>query len=187
MDADDPARIERRDAMRAALAGATLSALSEPPRIVSLFVAPDVAQARSTPCTPGSATILHPILRPDRQCWGTLAANGTCVDLVIGPHVRGSFTIAASIGGSDDRGTLTSGGHATVTVAGIEPPATCTATLTADCQPAVAQPLPASTRSPARGTPISLPIPADGVHVLGPWSCTGRWPDSVTLTVACRC
>ena len=183
-DPDDPRRIARRDAMRAALAGATVAALAEPPRILSLSVAPDTAAAATEPCTAGSRTILHPILNPERQCWGTTAPNGTCVDLVIEPDQRGSFTIAATIGGNDNG----MGGHATVVVEGPIPPAVCSASLTADCQPPnVIVPLPASTRSPAQHTPIALTLTEAGVHVLGPWGCTGRWPNSVTLVITCRC
>jgi hypothetical protein len=186
MDADDPERIARRDAMRAALAGATLAAVNEPPRILSLSIAPDVGQAASHPCVPGSRTIVHPILEPRRQCWGRWVGD-VCADLVVPDAVYGSFTLGMTIGGTDARGAA--GGHATVNVGGLAGSQTCIATLTADCvPPVIGLPLPAGdVRSPASGTPIARTLSENGTHVLGPWSCTGRWPDSVTVTVSCRC
>jgi hypothetical protein len=183
---DDPARIDRRAAMRAALAGATLAAVNEPPRILSLTVAPDVGQAHSEPCTPGSRTIRHPILEPIRQCWGRWVSD-VCADLVAPDAVYGSFTLGLTIGGTDTRGAA--GGHATVNVGGLAGNQDCVVNLTADCVPPVlGLPLPAGdVRSPASGTPISRTLTENGTHVLGPWSCTGRWPDSVTVTISCRC
>ena len=170
--------------MKAALAGATMAAMAEPPRILSLTVAPDFGQAHSEPCVNGSVTVQHTIADPAAECWGLSGPTG-CRDYEVGPTVHGSFTIGVTIGGSDRKGDPE--GSISVSVAGLRTGGDCTVFASGTCIPAVAQPLPTSTRSPAAGSPARTTITVDGVHLVGGFRCGGRWPESVMLTVSCRC
>src|SRR4029077_2721851 len=97
-------RLDRRAAMKAALAGAAAAAVWEAPRIEGLSVAPDVAQAAS--CTGGTvnsptfSAVSHSVgnLGEVQFCWGALSGTA-CTNRTLNATTPGT-TFGVSVNAS---------------------------------------------------------------------------------------
>lgn len=127
--------LDRRAAMKAALAGAAAAAVWTAPRIEGLSVAPDVAQAQT--CTDTVVNGTHAAViqsDPTRlECWGLLE-GGACNDFTETLTLLAPFTATIRIGGSDFATPGPGFGFVQLTVNGIDPPfESCQATITTNC------------------------------------------------------
>jgi len=125
-------RIDRRAAMKAALAGVAAAAVWQAPRIEGLSVAPDVAQAAS--CTGGTVSTPTFIaaevgvgIGEQRFCWGGILSGTTCDNdntqsaTIAGNNfgitvIPSGYVENAVLGGTINNGSLG------ITVNGIDPP-----------------------------------------------------------------
>jgi hypothetical protein len=188
-DADRPERVDRRAAMKAALAGAAAAAVWSAPRIEGLSIAPDVAQAAS--CTsPSADTTNHPAttsLTLVEQCWGVLNAGAiSCSDFTQNRNAL-KFNIGVRIGGDDGGDLFNGGGFVKVTINGIDPPfQRCTVNVQANCFIGLIGGL------NAEGSPDRFVINNNGTFPTAnanQFSCniTGWLPERTIVNVACEC
>ena len=187
-DAARPERIDRRAAMKAALAGAAAAAVWSAPRIDGLSIAPDVAQAASC-VNPSADTTTHAAQVSAtlvEQCWGVLNAGAiSCSDFTVTRNA-GRFNIGVRIGGDDGAEIFNGGGFVKVTINGIDPPfQRCTVNVQTRCELGLLN-------SPAFGSPINFVINNNGTFPLSnanQFSCNliGYVPDNTVVNVACVC
>ena len=188
-DADRPERVDRRAAMKAALAGAAAAAVWSAPRIEGLSIAPDVAQAASC-VNPSADTTNHAAttsLTFVEQCWGVLNAGAiSCSDFTVTRNA-GRFNIGVRIGGDDGGDLFNGGGFVKVTINGIDPPfQRCTVNVQANCFIGLIGGL------NAEGSPDRFVINNNGtfpVSNANQFSCnvTGWLPERTIVNVACEC
>ena len=185
---DRPERVDRRTAMKAALAGVAAAAVWSAPRIEGLSVAPDVAQAASC-VNPSADTTNHAAttsLTLVEQCWVLNAGAISCSDFTVTRNA-GRFNIGVRIGGDDGGELFEGGGFVKVTVNGIDPPfQRCTVNVQANCFIGFLGGLTAS------GSPVNFVINNNGTFPLATanqFSCNvvGWLPERTIVNVACVC
>jgi hypothetical protein len=182
----EPVRIDRRAAMKAALAGAAAAAVWQAPRIEGLSVAPDVAQAATGTCVGGTTQFVKnsngALLG---RCWGnTELVGAACGVATVNTALPAPWSFDAVLTFGGEWTTLgSSNGFVTIDVNGIDPPfERCTANITGACS--------GNTFS---AVPSTLNFNSDVTAVdTAQLECSGSAPvvgqsASATITIACTC
>jgi hypothetical protein len=176
-------RLDRRAAMKAALAGAAAAAVWQVPRIEGLSVAPDVAQAAT--CAPSSDT--ESITGESRLpgalwCWGAVNIVSGCEPGDTTNLTAGIFSATAVLSGEWDN-SVTNGTLVFTPTSINVPSRVCTVNLNVDCP---------IDRNPVPLGGVTTTFNTNAAQTITGWGCRGVPPilietATVQLSFECAC